>query len=137
MAEYTGQYMVAKFGGTKLTQLTRVSIEPKAAEPEFQDATHAEDSESQEVEGMAGAVRTRITIEAYDEQAGAHPLLDLDPNDTGSFEFFPEGTGTGKEKVTMSTVRFLGSPREFQFGTLTKVTAEFFAVGAPTYGTAP
>jgi hypothetical protein len=46
MAEYTGQYMVAKFGGTKLTQLTRVSIEPKAAEPDFLDATHAEDTKA-------------------------------------------------------------------------------------------
>jgi hypothetical protein len=137
MAEYTGQYMVAKFNSVAVNQLTRVSIEPKAAEPDFLDATHAEDTERQEIEGMAGAVRTRITVEGYDVSAGTHTLLDLSPNDQGTFLFYPQGTGTGMEKVTVSNARFMGSPREFPFGEIVKITGEFFAVGEPTYGTAP
>jgi hypothetical protein len=137
MAEYTGKNMKAYFGASQITQITRVAIDPKAAEPDFRDATHAEDAERQEIEGMAGAVRTRITVEGYDITSGTHPLLDLSPNDTGTFVFYPEGTGTGKEKVSVASARFLGSPREFPFGDLVKISSEFFAVGEPTYGTAP
>jgi hypothetical protein len=134
MAEYTGKDMKAYWGTNALDNLTRISIEPKAAEPDYLDATHAEDTERQELEGMPGAVRTRITVEAYDKTGGAHKLLDLDPNDEGTFVLYPTGTASG-ETVTMADSIFLGSPREFPFGELVKITGELFAVGEPAYGT--
>jgi hypothetical protein len=135
MAEYTGKLMKAYWGTGAISQITRVAVETKAAEPDFLDATHAEDTSRVEVEGMAGAVRTRITLEAYDTSDGAHELLDISVNSTGTFVLYPEGTGTGNETVTVSSARFLGSPREFPFGDLVKISAEWFATGEASYGT--
>lgn len=136
MAEYVGSSMVVKFGSTTVSeQLTEVKLDAKAADPDVLDCTHAGDTSHQELEGLAGVLRSRVTVTCWDTSDGAHALLDLAPNDTGTLYIYPEGTGSGNEIVTLSSSRLLGTPREWKFNELTKVTAEFLKLGGPSYST--
>lgn len=136
MAEYISTCMVVKLGSTAISeQVTQVSLDVKAAEPDIVDITHACDTAHTELAGLPGAVRTRATVTCWDTSDGGHAMLDLNVNDTGTLYIYPEGTGSGNEIVTVAGARFLGSPREFSFNGLSKITGEFLALGEPTYST--
>jgi len=132
---YFGKSQAASFSSTAVTCLRNVDIQVKAADPDIADKTCAADSARTELMGLPGAVRTTIEVQVLDTADGAHMLLDLSVNDSGTFTHYPEGNSTGNETITVASAYFLGPGRTFQIGELTVMTANFRALGEPTYST--
>ena len=136
MSKYTGLNMDCFFDSSSIAAgLRTMEVDPRAAEPDVLDSSARGSTMREEVEGLAGAIRTRITLTGLDESGGSHAILDLSLNDTGAMVCYPEGTGAGKETISMTSARLLAVPRTFNFEELTIWRAEFLALGEPTYGT--
>ena len=134
--KYTGINIEVLHGSTDLSDTIRtVELDPRAAEPDIHDNTVRGATARTEQEGLAGAIRTRVTLGGVDETGGVSKILDLAVNDQDTLYIYPESNTTGKESVTISSARLLNQPRTFSYEELTFWRAEFLAVGGPTYGT--
>jgi hypothetical protein len=135
MARYTSINMSLTFGGTTVSTNGRaVDLECKAAEPDIHDNSVAGQTTRTEQLGLGGAVRSKLSLSGLDESKGAGPILDLTAGSTGTLIFYPEGNTSTYEKVTMTGAIFLGVTRGFKIDDLATFSADWMAMGAPSYG---
>lgn len=131
---YISTTMELKHGAIDLSGTLRtVNLNPRAAEPDVYDAAHRGDTEHQEIVGMPGAIRTRVTVVGVDKKLGAAPILDIALNTKADLLIHPEGNTSGNEEITVADAYLLSAERVFSYQEVTVWTAEFFALGEPDY----
>lgn len=105
--QFTGKDMVLEFGTDDISVTARkVTMTENADPPEDIDITHKGDTERQLLDGLPGAVKTTVTIDALDETGQANTLAGLSLNAKDTLVFYPEGKTSGKARMTLNNATF-------------------------------
>lgn len=136
MSEYTGRNMVLEFETNDISdQARRVVIDEAADAPEDIDVTHKGDTERQLIDGLPGAVKTTVTIEALDESGGVGDIMALVLNTTGTLNFYPNGKVEGEAEGVLNNATLRSRNQTVAYDDATTVTAVFESKQSVTWGT--
>lgn len=129
MARYSGRDLYVSFNGVALSPIRSVELNDEAAEI---DATASQDTRGQ---FLAGIINGDWSVECLDDDTTNTTYNGLAPQTTGTLIVAPQGTASGKKKITYDSAVALTRGRSTPYGDVVMLTGGGRLNSAPTLAT--
>lgn len=129
MARYSGRDLYVSFGGTQLSPIRSIEMNDEADDI---DGTAAGDTRGFHI---AGVIDGDWSVELMDDDTTNTTYNAVAPQTSGVLIVAPQGTATGKKKITYDTAVVLQRGRSIPYGDVSMITASGFLNSAPTLAT--
>ena len=129
MTRYSGRDLYVSFGGTSLAPIRSIDVNDEANEI---DGSAAADTRGVYI---AGLVSGDWSAELMDDDTNNTVYTAVAPQTTGTLIVAPQGTATGKKKITYNDVVALKRGRTVPYGDMVVIAASGRLNSAPTLGT--
>lgn len=129
MARYSGKNLYVSFNGTAISPVRSITIDDES--PEI-DATAAADTRGVFVSGVP---LSSWSVEAMDDDTTDTTFSALQPGTSGSLIVAPQGTATGKKKISYTDAIALKRSRATPYADVVMVTASGRVNASETLGT--